>query len=123
MDRPRFYDAVLAAHFAQNRQMAWINGPRQVGKTTCCRKWGEAYLNWDAIADRRLLLLGPAALASHLSLERLRDHPVRLVLDELPKHTNGSSYSRDSSTRNPSACKLPSPEALAGMCSAVAGIV
>lgn len=86
MDRPRFYDAVLAGHFAENRQMAWVSGPRQVGKTTCCRKWGEAYLNWDAIDDRRLLLLGPAALASHLSLERLRGHPVRLVLDELHKH-------------------------------------
>jgi len=33
-DRLRLYDRVLQDHFARHRQMAWVSGPRQVGKTT-----------------------------------------------------------------------------------------
>ena len=35
---PRIYDSILTKHLAKNRQMAFVSGPRQVGKTTCCRK-------------------------------------------------------------------------------------
>jgi predicted AAA+ superfamily ATPase len=34
----RFYDAVLDDHLGPYRQMAWVSGPRQVGKTTTCHK-------------------------------------------------------------------------------------
>ena len=52
--RPRVYDAVLADHFARNRQMAFVSGPRQSGKTTTCRGLvgGGTFLNWDQEADR-----------------------------------------------------------------------
>ena len=30
----RVYDALLAEHLSGNRQMAFVSGPRQVGKTT-----------------------------------------------------------------------------------------
>jgi predicted AAA+ superfamily ATPase len=33
----RFYEALLAEHLKENRQMAFVSGPRQVGKTTTCR--------------------------------------------------------------------------------------
>ena len=31
---PRLYDALIAKHLADYRQMAFISGPRQVGKMT-----------------------------------------------------------------------------------------
>jgi hypothetical protein len=30
----RIYESLIADHFANNRQMAFLSGPRQVGKTT-----------------------------------------------------------------------------------------
>lgn len=85
-DRPRLYATVLEDHFRRNRQMALVSGARQVGKTTACRAVGTAYFNWDNQDDRRMLLLGPGALAERLGLDRLRTEPVRVVLDELHKY-------------------------------------
>ena len=54
-----------------NRQMAFVSGPRQVGKTWVCRSLGEAYFNWDNSDDRRTLLRGPAVLAKTLGLDQI----------------------------------------------------
>lgn len=87
-NRPRLYQNILGDHFRRHRQMAFVSGPRQVGKTTACRILGGEYLNWDNHDDRRILLKGPGALAEHLRLAKLRAAPTRVVLDEL--HKDGS---------------------------------
>jgi predicted AAA+ superfamily ATPase len=43
----RFYDSLISDHLANNRQMAFISGPRQVGKTTSCQAHASNYINWD----------------------------------------------------------------------------
>ncbi len=83
----RLYDSMLAEHLATNRQMAFVSGPRQVGKTTTCRNRSQAYLNWDNIDDREIFLRGPAQLADHLGLSRLRGEPAAALFDELHKHS------------------------------------
>jgi predicted AAA+ superfamily ATPase len=85
MHETRVYRAILREHYDMNRQMAFVSGPRQVGKTWVCRSLGEAYYNWDNSDDRRKLLQGPAALAETLGLNRLRSQPPIVVLDELHK--------------------------------------
>jgi predicted AAA+ superfamily ATPase len=40
MRRRHIYDAVLTEHLKKYRQMAFLTGPRQVGKTTLVRKPG-----------------------------------------------------------------------------------
>jgi predicted AAA+ superfamily ATPase len=85
MQPTRIYTAILREHFDLHRQMAFVSGPRQVGKTWVCRSLGEAYFNWDNSDDRRTLLRGPAALAQTLALDRLRSQPPIVVLDELHK--------------------------------------
>jgi predicted AAA+ superfamily ATPase len=82
---PRLYDQILAAHFADHRQMAWVSGPRQVGKTTCCRRVGTRYFNWDNTDDRRIILRGPAAVAEATELPTLQARPPIVVFDELHK--------------------------------------
>ena len=84
----RVYDAVLADHLRQNRQMALVAGARQVGKTTTCGALASpgAYLNWDDLDHRRILLRGPAAIAAAVGLERLSAARPILVLDELQKN-------------------------------------
>jgi len=84
--RPRLYDSLLRQHFSANRQMAFVSGPRQVGKTTTCRFEGAAYFNWDNSDDRRVVLRGPAAVADRLGLDQLRVQPPMAVFDELHKY-------------------------------------
>jgi predicted AAA+ superfamily ATPase len=65
--------------------MAMVSGPRQVGKTTTCRRLAEAYLNWDNGDDRALILRGPSAVAERLGIQRLRATPPAVLFDELHK--------------------------------------
>ena len=46
--------------------MAFVSGPRQVGKTTTCRLHAHAYVNWDDIDYRELILSGSANLIGTL---------------------------------------------------------
>jgi len=82
---PRVYDAMLLQHRRRHRQMAFVSGPRQVGKTTTCRAQSAAYLSWDDDRDRRLILEGPSAVARQLGLDVLREEPLACCLDELHK--------------------------------------
>jgi uncharacterized protein len=68
----RVYRVMLDQHFRENRQMALVSGPRQVGKTTVCRELGTVYLNWDSGDDRRVILRGPDAIAERAELDRMR---------------------------------------------------
>lgn len=90
--RARLYDTLLKAHLSRDRQMAFVSGPRQVGKTTTCRREGTDYLNWDNADDRRVFLRGPAAVAERLGADQLRPTPPIAVFDELHKHARWKSF-------------------------------
>lgn len=83
--RRRLYDAMLAWHLADDRQMAFVSGPRQVGKTTTCRRHADETLNLDDTDHRAVILSGPSAVAQRLALERLRSSPPVTLLDEIHK--------------------------------------
>ena len=85
-NKPRIYSAILRDHLDRNRQMAFVSGPRQVGKTTACRAVADTYLSWDNADNRRTILRGPAALADAVGVDHLRSTRPVLVLDELHKH-------------------------------------
>ncbi|MBL7049802.1 MAG: ATP-binding protein, partial [Nitrospira sp.] len=85
----RIYDLVFEDHFKNNNQIAFIVGPRQVGKTTtsCSLKKEIYYLNWDNLDDRELILKGPKAISESVNLALLRAHPPMLVFDEIHKYS------------------------------------
>ena len=89
---PRVYDTILIDHLANNRQMAFVSGPRQVGKTTACRGQADAYVNWDDADDRELILSGPRHLVTALKLDRLSETPPVLLFDELHKFPSWKSF-------------------------------
>jgi hypothetical protein len=90
--RTRFYDTVLDEHLAVHRQMAFVSGPRQVGKTTTCRSHADSYANWDNLDDREQILAGPAKLTEQLNLNRLSETVPVALFDELHKHPRWKQF-------------------------------
>lgn len=85
---------MIKGHFKQHRQMLFLMGPRQVGKTTLCLLLPEAvqsdflYLNWDNLDHRETILEGPSVIAKKLELHKVRDIPPLLILDEIHKYSD-----------------------------------
>ena len=92
--RKRIYDRMLAEHLARWRQMAFVTGPRQVGKTYCCRAQADDthYLNWDNTDDRRVVLRGAGAVADRLGTAQLTPHIPTVVFDELHKYPKWKAF-------------------------------
>ena len=82
----RLHDRLIEKHFRVHRQMAFVAGPRQVGKTTTCKRLATRYLNWDDDAARRLILRGGSAVAADLGLQHLAPNPPICCFDELHKN-------------------------------------
>lgn len=90
--KTRLYDAMLREHLALHRQMAFVSGPRQVGKTTTCRNHAKAYANWDNLDDRKQILAGPATLVERLRLNRLSPATPVALFDELHKYPRWKQF-------------------------------
>jgi predicted AAA+ superfamily ATPase len=90
----RSCEAVLRSHVEAHRQMAFLSGPRQVGKTTSCRRVAPRclYLDWDDQDDRRLILRGPRAVVAETGIEQLATESPLLVLDELHKYRRWRTF-------------------------------
>ena len=90
----RIYENQLSEHLVENRQMAMLTGPRQVGKTTSSRaSAGEhRYYTWDRQADRRLLTQGADEVAEDLELATLSGTRQHLVFDEINKYRKWKAF-------------------------------
>lgn len=84
----RTLEHVLREHLATLRQMAFVAGPRQVGKTTLCRALASpgAYFNWDDSDHRRAISLGPGEIAKRVGADRLSTEKPVVVFDELHRY-------------------------------------
>jgi len=83
---PRIYTGILREHLAENRQMAFVSGPRQVGKTTVCRELASAYFNWDDQDSRARILKGPSEIAQEAGLQKIQATTPVLAFDELHRY-------------------------------------
>lgn len=86
----RVYHELIAFHLRKYRQMVFLMGPRQVGKTTVSLAAAEEldshfYFNWDNPAERVLFVEGPDAIAKQAGLDELKKENPLLVLDEIHK--------------------------------------
>ena len=71
MNIRRVYEKIIAAHLAKYRQMVFLSGPRQVGKTTLAKSFSSSYLDWDNVDARALILKGPGAVATTFAPRQL----------------------------------------------------
>ena len=86
----RIYQKLISQHLSTLRQMVFLMGPRQVGKTTVSREaaaeWpGHFYFSWDNSADRLLFIEGPNALAKQVGLEELASAQPVLIFEAIHK--------------------------------------
>ena len=78
----RIYQELIHEHLSSLRQMVFLMGPRQVGKTTlsleAASEWPKHfYFNWDNPAERLLFLEGSEAIAEQASAGRALTDPRR----------------------------------------------
>ena len=86
----RLYQPIINEHFESNRQMAFISGPRQVGKTTLSKRLAETirYLNWDHMEDRQSIIRGQQFVADRIG----RSTDLFIVFDELHKYSDWKNF-------------------------------
>ena len=87
----------LIVHYRAHRQMVFLSGPRQVGKTTLAKAVDEQfalghYFNWDDPGHRELILRGPGEIARHADLDRLQAEPPLCAFDELHKYRHWRDF-------------------------------
>lgn len=90
--RARLYRPILSDHLSAHRQMAFVSGPRQVGKTTTCSDLSDVYLDWDNEDHREIILKGPAAVANFAGLHQVSRGSTILTFDELHKYHRWKSF-------------------------------
>jgi len=87
----RVYEELLEEHLKELRQMAFLSGPRQVGKTTASKEVSlespsHYYFNWDDARHRAWFIEGSEAIARQAHLEAFVGAPPILVFDEIHKY-------------------------------------
>nr|NGX33092.1 hypothetical protein [Candidatus Anoxychlamydiales bacterium] len=92
----RIYEDFIKEHFKENRQMLFITGPRQAGKTTTTWFLKDSlpffYFSWDNIEQRELILKGPNELAKAVELGHFGKKIPYLIFDEIHKYKDWKTF-------------------------------
>jgi len=93
----RVYETLLEEHLSRHRQMIFLSGPRQVGKTTTRLETSaesplHSYFNWDNEDHRALIIEGPQAIARKARLDEVQKTLPVLVFDEIHKYRNWKRF-------------------------------
>jgi len=107
----RIYEALLQEQLQQHRQMAFIAGPRQTGKTTLAQALAAGYsqanyYNWDKKTDRSLIVSGPDAIAAHSGLLQLQATLPLLIFDEIHKYPKWKNFLKGFFDTYQTQCKI-----------------
>ena len=92
MEIQRIYDKIVASHLAKYRQMVFLSGPRQVGKTTVAKHFAAQYFDWDNVNARSRILKGPDAVAETAHLDALREGKTVVAFDEIHKYPRWKDF-------------------------------
>lgn len=93
----RIYESVIEYHISHYEQMAFLPGPRQVGKTTLEKQAHVLtphykYFNWDIVHEREQILAGSQAIVSGLPLHLMKSQKPIVAFDEIHKFKNWRNF-------------------------------
>ena len=93
----RIYTSVIKEHFKNHKQMIFLSGPRQAGKTTVSMMAKElsgqfSYLNWDNLDHRKVILEGPQSVAVYAGLDKLTSDIPIIIFDEIHKYGKWKTF-------------------------------
>lgn len=93
----RIYNTLILNHLKSFSQMAFIVGPRQVGKTTLARSLEKhfkesRYFNWDVVKDRTQMLTGQDFIEEIYPINVLREQKPLIIFDEIHKYKYWKNY-------------------------------
>jgi len=85
---------VIREIIEKDYKMAFVSGPRQVGKTTLAKHYKERfgqglYLNWDNVAHQKKILTDPLFFEKE---NRDPGKPFLLIFDEIHKYRQWKNY-------------------------------
>ena len=89
---PRLYKTMADSHLKSYRQMVFLSGPRQVGKTTIGESLGKLYLSWDDSAARRIIQEGQRAVFDKYGLGKATEQDATVVFDEIHKYSRWKQF-------------------------------
>jgi uncharacterized protein len=93
----RVYEILLEEHLKELRQMVFLSGPRQVGKTTTSLEaslespW-HFYFNWDNEDHRALIIEGPEAVSRAAKVDEIHKNLPIILFDEIHKYRNWKRF-------------------------------
>jgi predicted AAA+ superfamily ATPase len=107
----RLYYDLFEQHLSNYRQMIFIMGPRQAGKTTVAQKLVENnssgfYFNWDNINDRDKIVKGPEEIAQAIDLGSLSSEKPLVAFDEIHKYKNWRDFLKGFYDSYPNQCHI-----------------
>ena len=88
----RIYESIIRDHLKNYRQMVFLSGPRQAGKTFVAKKVADNYLNWDEEKVRSAIVSGQDATVERFNLKRLSTKKPTVVFDEIHKYPRWKNY-------------------------------
>ncbi|MCY3884343.1 MAG: AAA family ATPase [Gammaproteobacteria bacterium] len=93
----RYVEGEFHSLLEQYRQMIFLSGPRQVGKTTAVRNISNRlplshYLNWDNVQHRQRFLHNPTDFASEIGLDQVTATKIFCLFDELHKFSRWRDF-------------------------------
>ncbi len=95
--KKRLYLKVAKKHFEENRQMLFLMGPRQVGKTTISQELLESYqdgvyINWDNVKHQQMILDGGDDIVELAKLDLDKEEKSLIVFDEIHKFRDWKNF-------------------------------
>lgn len=93
----RVYENVIYSNLKNFNQMAFIVGPRQVGKTTIAKQLqlhfkDSLYLNFDSLQDRQMIVSGQSFVEKIFPPNILREEKPLIIFDEIHKYSKWKNY-------------------------------
>ena len=89
---PRLYKTMADSHLKSYRQMVFLSGPRQVGKTTIGESLGDLYLSWDDSDARQTIQMGQRAVFDKYDLGVAAERDKTVVFDEIHKYSRWKQF-------------------------------